>query len=434
MAQIDIQGLFKDVLPNEVVEDKSEGLRAADLVGTLGGMAAYYGPQRERQLRRAAGGMLGVDLRTEAEAAREDLQQLGTPQTAEQHQKYADILDRVQPGSGVQYMMGVAEQEQEKARTAAATTSAEAQMMNARTQQAALPSELAARHREIDVREGELELAGQTQSDLGAWRDIQNANVNRELAMKEEKNRIDLFLGEIQESALGAADKKAIREATANYREQHDLAIRSVNIAGQYLALEPLSGGEAMIAEKWKALLGNEDEKTTLRTEFNQIKNNMVMESLPPGVASDKDIAIAMSGFPSATADPEYIAQYMRGMAKLAAITAERESARAIHLAENAGLDHKFAAEWEATMTPAWEESLAKEYDLTWKPETDEQGNIVEPLSQADVDEIKALNSEHVAEQNRRREQAEAEAAEEAVRRANLIAAQGAGQSQFGGI
>lgn len=124
----------------------------------------------------------------------------------------------------------------------------------------------------------------------------------------------------------------------------------------------------------------------------------------------------------------------MRGMAKLAAITAERESARAIHLAENAGLDHKFAAEWEATMTPAWEESLAKEYDLTWKPETDEQGNIVEPLSQADVDEIKALNSEHVAEQNRRREQAEAEAAEEAVRRANLIAAQGAGQSQFGGI
>jgi hypothetical protein len=434
MAQIDIQGLFKDVLPNEVVEDKSEGLRAADLVGTLGGMAAYYGPQRERQLRRAAGGMLGVDLRTEAEAAREDLQQLGTPQTAEQHQKYADILDRVQPGSGVQYMMGVAEQEQEKARTAAATTSAEAQMMNARTQQAALPSELAARHREIDVREGELELAGQTQSDLGAWRDIQNANVNRELAMKEEKNRIDLFLGEIQESALGAADKKAIREATANYREQHDLAIRSVNIAGQYLALEPLSGGEAMIAEKWKALLGNEDEKTTLRTEFNQIKNNMVMESLPPGVASDKDIAIAMSGFPSATADPEYIAQYMRGMAKLAAITAERESARAIHLAENAGLDHKFAAVWEATMTPAWEESLAKEYDLTWKPETDEQGNIVEPLSQADVDEIKALNSEHVAEQNRRREQAEAEAAEEAVRRANLIAAQGAGQSQFGGI
>jgi hypothetical protein len=434
MAQIDIQGLFKDVLPNEVVEDKSEGLRAADLVGTLGGMAAYYGPQRERQLRRAAGGMLGVDLRTEAEAAREDLQQLGTPQTAEQHQKYADILDRVQPGSGVQYMMGVAEQEQEKARTAAATTSADAQMMNARTQQAALPSELAARHREIDVREGELELAGQTQTDLGAWRDIQNDNVNREIAMKEEKNRIDLFLGELQESALGAADRKAVREATANYREQQDIATRSINTAAEYLALEPLAGSQAMIDEKWKALLGNEDKVTTLRTEFNQIKNNMVMESLPPGVASDKDIAIAMSGFPSATADPEYIADYMRGMAKLAAITAERESARAIHLAENAGLDHKFAAEWEATMTPAWEEGLAQKYKFNWKPETDEEGNIVEPLGQADVDEIKEINAAARADEASRYEEAEALAAEEAVRKANLLSGVGAAQRQFGGI
>ena len=386
MAQIDIQGLFKDVLPNEVIEDKSEGVRAADLVGTLGGMAAYYGPQRERQLRRATGGLLGIDMRTEAEAAREELQKLGRPQTDEEHQKYADILDRVRPGSGVQYMLGIAQEQRDKQRADASTMSAEANMMNAQTSQAALPVELAARLREIDVRQGELELAGETQEDLVAWRKVQETQANREAAIKEEKNRVDLLIAETQAGALGAADKKAIREATAASREQTDLATRATNIANEYLALEPLSGFKALASEKWKELNGSEDEVTKLRTEFNQIKNNMVMESLPPGVASDKDIAIAMSGFPSATASPEYVAQYMRGMAKLAAITAERENLRAIHLAENKGIDQNFDAEWrEIQAEEGWEQGIAQKYGLMWNPEKDEEGNVVNRPTQSDI-------------------------------------------------
>jgi len=110
MAQIDIQGLFKDILPNAAIEDKAEGLRQAELLGTLGGMAAYFGPQRERQLRRAAGGLFGVDLRSEAEKARESLKTMGTPKTMQEHQRYADILDRVQAGAGLQYMMGIGQE------------------------------------------------------------------------------------------------------------------------------------------------------------------------------------------------------------------------------------------------------------------------------------------------------------------------------------
>ena len=110
MAQIDIQGLFKDILPSAAVEDKAEGLRQAELLGTLGGMAAYFGPQRERQLRRSAGGLFGVDLRSDAEKAREDLKAMGTPKTMQEHQRYADILDRVQAGAGLQYMMGIGQE------------------------------------------------------------------------------------------------------------------------------------------------------------------------------------------------------------------------------------------------------------------------------------------------------------------------------------
>lgn len=134
MAQIDIQGLFKDVLPNEAIADKAEGLRQAELLGTLGGMAAYYGPQRERQLRRAAGGMFGVDLRSEAEKAREELQKLGRPQTPQEHQQYANILDRVQAGAGVQYMIGIAQEARAQQEVDARTKQAEASMISAQSQ------------------------------------------------------------------------------------------------------------------------------------------------------------------------------------------------------------------------------------------------------------------------------------------------------------
>ena len=134
MAQIDIQGLFKDVLPNEAIADKAEGLRQAELLGTLGGMAAYFGPQRERQLRRAAGGLFGVDLRSEAEKAREELQKLGRPQTPQEHQQYANILDRVQAGAGIQYMMGIAQEARAQQEVDARTKQAEASMISAQSQ------------------------------------------------------------------------------------------------------------------------------------------------------------------------------------------------------------------------------------------------------------------------------------------------------------
>ena len=42
-----------------------------------------------------------------------------------------------------------------------------------------------------------------------------------------------------------------------------------------------------------------------------------MLDSLPPGVASDSDIQVAMEAFPDDTANPELIATFMRGMAKL---------------------------------------------------------------------------------------------------------------------
>ena len=79
MANIDISSLFSDVLPDparqqqERVLQQNDAVNQANLVGTLGGMAAYYGPERSRALQQSATGLLGIDTRTESQKAIEQL-------------------------------------------------------------------------------------------------------------------------------------------------------------------------------------------------------------------------------------------------------------------------------------------------------------------------------------------------------------------------
>ena len=72
MANIDIASLFSDIVPNpeqqqrERVLQQNDAVNQANLVGTLGGMAAYYGPERSRALQQSATGLLGIQQPTSA--------------------------------------------------------------------------------------------------------------------------------------------------------------------------------------------------------------------------------------------------------------------------------------------------------------------------------------------------------------------------------
>jgi len=79
MANIDIASLFSDIVPNpeqqqrERVLQQNDAVNQANLVDKLGGMAAYYGPERSRALQQSATGLLGIDTRTESQKAIEQL-------------------------------------------------------------------------------------------------------------------------------------------------------------------------------------------------------------------------------------------------------------------------------------------------------------------------------------------------------------------------
>lgn len=133
-----------------------------------------------------------------------------------------------------------------------------------------------------------------------------------------------------------------------------DEAITSASTARNYEGLAQdfqqlqVAGGQAgKWSERYKQLTGQEDGVSALRQQYRQIRNSEVVKNLPPGVASDKDIELAMSGFPPDTANPEYIASFMRGLSKLAQFRAEYADFRARYISEN-GHERDMLKTWKA--------------------------------------------------------------------------------------
>ncbi len=117
-----------------------------------------------------------------------------------------------------------------------------------------------------------------------------------------------------------------------------DEAARSGIFAGR------VAGG---LNEWAKGLLGTEDAVTQLRTEYEQVKNKAVVQGLPPGVASDRDIEIAMRGWPSSTSNPAYIASFLRGMQKLRALDMAQAMHEAQYIDRNNGQKGGMLQSWE---------------------------------------------------------------------------------------
>lgn len=77
------------------------------------------------------------------------------------------------------------------------------------------------------------------------------------------------------------------------------------------------SGVIAQAGQAWRSFWGTQNDADFLRTLYTDAKNVTVINNLPPGVASDRDVALVMMGSVDQFANPKYTAAYMRGIAKL---------------------------------------------------------------------------------------------------------------------
>lgn len=184
-----------------------------------------------------------------------------------------------------------------------------------------------------------------------------------------QKAELDKKTKEVERARLFAGDKKAIREATAEARNNADRARQLVSVAADYERFEPTPGFFGQVGDKWAEFTGTQGGEQIARANFNALRSSVVADKLPPGAASDKDVALALEGYPTSRYSAEELSSFLRGQAKLAAIAAEREDARAAYMSKD-GLDVGFSDKWAETLQQeGFEEKVAKKYGLTWTPQ-----------------------------------------------------------------
>lgn len=116
------------------------------------------------------------------------------------------------------------------------------------------------------------------------------------------------------------------------------LASQASNLADEFERAKPPGGYPAGALEAWKKMVGGQDQFTRLKQEYVKLRNTDVLKNLPPGVASDKDIEIALSAFPDESANPAQITAFLRGTAKLQQYSAAVNKAKAEWVNQNGSL------------------------------------------------------------------------------------------------
>jgi hypothetical protein len=127
--------------------------------------------------------------------------------------------------------------------------------------------------------------------------------------------------------------------------ESATLASTSKQAATQYNDLarriEAAEGGKGALtsATEWLAkATGSQDAWTQIRNEYTRVRNSVAIKSLPPGVATDKDIELALKGIPPENANAATLASFLRGSAKLQDIDSAINNAKTDWLSQNNGL------------------------------------------------------------------------------------------------
>jgi hypothetical protein len=129
----------------------------------------------------------------------------------------------------------------------------------------------------------------------------------------------------INESAVAAAASKQSAD------QYNDLAKR-LDVAGGGF------GVATSFADYLRKATGSQSALQELRSEYIRVRNSAAIKALPPGVATDKDIQLALKGIPPENANAKTMANFLRGMGKLQDIEASVANAKTDWLSNNKGL------------------------------------------------------------------------------------------------
>lgn len=160
----------------------------------------------------------------------------------------------------------------------------------------------------------------QTQSQIAVnYATIENMAERLGLDKDKLATETELKLQELNPSNIKLSDgsQKLVNDYMVASVASEQTANQQLDLANR---IESAGGGVGRFSswnEKLKELTGNQDSLTNLRNEYTRIRNSQAIKMLPPGPATDRDIEMALKGFPPETADSKAIASFLRGMAKM---------------------------------------------------------------------------------------------------------------------
>jgi hypothetical protein len=146
--------------------------------------------------------------------------------------------------------------------------------------------------------------------------------------------------GWIPPSRLPGAEyvDKSIGDADVRYRSAIDGASEVQGIMQQMDEIGPegwASGLQGEASEFYKAVTGTEDFVSTVRKNYQDVKVRNGIKNLPPGVASDKDIELALSPWPEDTSDFNFIKRKLEAIERIERGKAEYALFESNYIAEH---------------------------------------------------------------------------------------------------
>lgn len=142
-------------------------------------------------------------------------------------------------------------------------------------------------------------------------------------------------------TSLPESAQKLVNESAVNASTAKQASNQYTEIAKQLDGLGSSWGAFNTLGEWSKSQFGKQDFRTAIQNEYTRLANSAGIKAYKAAGAtggfSDADLNTALQGIPKPNANPQIMAQFMRGMAKEQAIAAALDNAKTDWLTQNRG-------------------------------------------------------------------------------------------------
>lgn len=163
-------------------------------------------------------------------------------------------------------------------------------------------------------------------------------NVLQESALKLADFKQKINSGEFESVKLSAGSEKELNDSVISATNNKSLANQYSNLSDKFAQTAEQYGKFGQGKELVKSFMGNQDEITRIKKEYERLKSSTIISMLPPGSASDRDIQIFSAPFPDSNADPKYLSDFLKSMSNLQNYEAKTNEAKAEWITKNGNL------------------------------------------------------------------------------------------------